>query len=828
MSASRSAAAASASTSATVAAARPVAASRSRRDFLRECAAGALLLATVPRSRAAAAGGAGAGSSGAAALVWPLDRDWLFGGKFTAAAAAPRADESGFVRVQLPHAVTRQSWQKWDPAAWQDVWLYRRHFTVPEDFRGRRVFLHFAGVMVGATPTLNGHALPTHLGGYLPFRYEITSWLVPGDNVLAVAVDARWMNVPPQGDPAGAKRVDYLEIGGIHRSVWLEAVPAIHLQDVFAKPVRVLAPDRAVDLSCTIDAAGVPAPGPTALAVELREGERVLARTRQDFRLAEAGPTEVRLTLTGLGAIQLWDVDRPQLYRVVTTLLVGDRPVHDHAVRIGFREARFTCDGFFLNGRRLQLFGLNRHEVYPYVGYAMPPRVLRRDAALLRHELNCNIVRCSHYPQSPAFLDACDELGLLVWEEVPGWQYLGDAAWKDLALRDVRDMIVRDRNRPSIVIWGTRINESPNDVELYRKTHALAKALDDSRPTSGSMTPESMRDWKTAWSQDVFAFDDYHADPDGSVGILEPVPGHPYLLAEAVGQFNYTKRKYFTSKYRRAGEVELQQQQALRHAQAHSKAARYPRHSGVIAWCAFDYSSLVNPYQNLKCPGVVDSFRIPKLGGTFYLAQGDPAVRPVIEPNFYWDFGPQTPRGPGRRVAIFSNCERLAVFVDGRPHAEVAPDVAQYPHLRHAPFFVDLDCDGSGRPELRIDGFVGGRVVLSRSFSADASQDRLHFAADDGAIAGDGIDATRLEFRVVDRYGATRAFGRGTVTLTVAGPGEIVGDNPFLLDESGGVGAVWLRTLPGAHAPITVTATHALLGRRTVTVEVLPAAERPT
>ena len=298
----------------------------------------------------------------------------------------------------------------------------------------------------------------------------------------------------------------------------------------------------------------------------------------------------------------------------MAALIIDGKRVHDYRVRTGIREARFAVDGFFLNGRRLQLFGLNRHEIYPYAGGAMPGRVLRRDAAILRRDFNCNIVRCSHYPQSEAFLDACDELGLMVWEETPGWGYLGDPAWKELVVENVHDMICRDRNHPAIVIWGVRVNESANDAALYQRTTGMAKALDGSRATSGSMTTGSRKNWERDWHEDVFAFDDYHSDPDGSVGIERPTPGVPYLLAEAVGQFNYTKGKGFDAKYRRAGDVVLQEQQALRHAQAHSKAAAYPACSGVIAWCAFDYASLVNPYDASQMPGRGGCFPHPKTG----------------------------------------------------------------------------------------------------------------------------------------------------------------------------------------------------------------------
>ncbi len=797
-----------------------------RRHFVQRCALGAVALAAAPMQGCrTAAPGKAASPTGPASRIVPLDGDWLFGGKFDPVAVTPAFDDAAFTPVTLPHCVAKLSWQNWEPAAWQEVWMYRRHFRLPEECRGRRVFLEFDGVMVGATPTINGHALPQHLGGYLPFRYELTEWLTAGDNVLALAVDSRWSNVPPEGSPVGTKRVDYLEAGGIHRSVRLQAVPPIFIRDVFAKPVNVLDAKRRVDVTCSLDAA-IPASKPVHVQVELKQDGRVVARARETLRLDKPGQTDVKLTLSNLGNVAFWDVDAPHLCEVVATLFIGGAPVHECRARTGLRDARFELDGFFLNGRRLQLFGLNRHEVFPYVGYAMPARVKRRDAQILRREFNCNIVRCSHYPQSEAFLDACDELGLMVWEEVPGWGYIGDAAWKELLVRDVHDMIVRDRNHPAIVIWGTRVNESANDVELYQRTRALAKSLDDSRPTSGSMTSGSRKNWKRDWHEDVFAYDDYHAEPDGSVAIDGPVAGVPYLLAEVVGQFNYTRRKEFDCKYRRAGEVALQQQQALRHAQAHSKAARNPRICGVIAWCGFDYSSLVNPYNNVKCPGVADVFRIPKLGAAFYLAQADPKTRPVIQPNFHWDFGPQTPRGPGKHVAIFSNCERLELFVNGQRHAALRPDAANHPHLKHPPFFADLDLDGAGHPELRIDGYLGDRLALSRSFSSDPAQDQFFVQADDAALMGDGADATRVVFKVVDRFGAERLFAGGTVTFELTGPGVIVGDNPFSLVDSGGVGAIWVKTMPRGSGRIVLTARHPSLGTKTVELEVQPDSRR--
>ncbi len=761
---------------------------------------------------------ANAALSGPASRIVNFDRDWLFGGKLNQTATNSRNAEHEFSPITLPHCVAKLGWENWDPASWQDLWLYRRNFTLPDELNKLRIFLQFDGAMVGATPNINGHELPSHLGGYLPFQYEITEWLKDDENVLNVTVDSRWSNVPPEGSPEGAKRIDYLEAGGIYRSVWLKAVPQVFISDLFAKPVKVLDKGRRIEVQCTLDAATAPEK-PVQLHVELRNGSRILSRATEEVRLEKTGQKSVSLTLSNLGDVALWDVDAPHLYDVVATLLVNGKPTHDYRVRIGLRDARFELNGFFLNGRRLQLFGLNRHEIYPYVGGAMPPRVMRHDAEMLRHEFNCNIVRCSHYPQSEAFLNACDELGLMVWEETPGWGYIGDETWKELLVRDVKDMILRDRNRPSIVIWGVRANETKNDVDLYRRSTAVARSLDDSRPASGSMTSGTRKDLQN-WHEDVFAFDDYHAEPDGSVGIEDPVPGVPYMLAEAVGQFDYAKRSGFGVKYRRAGDISVQEVQAVRHAQAHSRAGANPRICGVIAWCAFDYESLINSYNTIKTPGVADICRIPKLGASFYQAQCDPKVRVVIQPSFYWDFGPRTPHGPGDKAAIFSNCDRLELFIAGQKHATLQPDRANFPNLKHPPFFADLDIDGTAKPELRIDGYVGDRIASSRTFSSDSSSDELALAADHDALVADGSDATRVVFKVTDKFGAERAFANGEVSFELTGPGLIVGDNPFSLADSGGVGAIWIRTLAERTGSIRVTAKHSTLGAKTVEIAV--------
>jgi beta-galactosidase len=758
---------------------------------------------------------------GPAASTVSFNSGWLFSAA-SAGSDLPGFDDSAFATVTLPHTVAPLSWRNWDPSGWEQVWAYRKHFDAPPGASGLRTFLDFSAAMTRSTVTLNGTQVGDYLGGYLPFNAEITGQLRPGGNVLAVTLDSGFnLDVPPDRPaPYISSSVDFWQPGGIYRDVRLRSVPQVFLADVFAKPVNVLdAAARQVVVEATVDAAVV-APGTTQVAVELLDGAELIASAQVPVTITEAGRVTVTVTLSGLGSITLWDIGNPKLYHVAATLLVNGSPVHDYRVRIGFREAAFEVDGFFLNGRRVKLVGVNRHQFFPFAGGAMPARVQARDADIIRYELNCNMVRCAHYPHSEDFFDACDEVGLMAWEEAPGWGYLGGDAWLARAARDIGEMIIRDRNHPSIIIWGARLNETANDVPFYSRTNEIAHALDDSRPTAGAMAGRRLT---TEYEQDVFAQNDYSAVTDPA-GVKEPVPqppvngvGRPYLISEAVGTLSGP-----ATYYRRVDPQAVQQGQATAHAQVHNVAASDDRYCGVLAWSGFDYpSGNGNQCQGMKYTGVVDGFRVPKPGAAIYQAQIDPHVSPVIAPAFYWDFGPTSPVTALPGAMICANLDRLEIYVGGQHFATVTPDTTNYGNLDYPPSFVDFTAvDGSSRPELRIDGYLGSVKVASRSLASDPSGDMLALAADDTEIDGDGVDATRLAFRAVDRHGAPRPYVDGQVTLDIAGPALLIGDNPFDFAAAGGAGAVWIRSLPGSPGTVTVTASHSSLGRAVVRVRV--------
>lgn len=725
--------------------------------------------------------------------VFPLNHNWLFSEQNLPRATQSVFNDAGFKRVMIPHTNKLLPWHGFDDKEYEFVSVYRRHFRLPPEVSGQRAFVDFGGVMTAATVWINGQKLGEYRGGYTPFSFELTPHLNwKGDNVLAVEVDStERKDVPPFGN-----RIDYLTFGGIYRDVELRFVNPTFIENVFAKPIDALSPDRRLEVRCYLDEKKSNG-APLMLTASLLESHRVIAA--QTREITPNGQAHYDLTLTNIREIDLWNLDRPKLYKVIVGLSERERVIDQYETHVGFREAKFTPEGFYLNGKHLKLRGLNRHQTFPYVGQAMPARVQKRDAWILRKELHCNIVRTSHYPQSTHFLDACDEYGLLVFEEIPGWQHIGNDDWQNLALQNVDKMIRRDWNHPSIILWGVRINESADNHDLYTKTNALAHALDDSRPTGGvryRYTSERL--------EDVFTMNDF--------GFPLRPPNHPlYLNTEFNGHMYPTKRN---------DNVERLREHTHRHARVHDQLASDNRYAGGLGWCAFDYNTHdeFGSGDRICYHGVSDIFRIPKPAAGFYKSQCDPSEEIVLEPAFDWARGDENETFTNALVC--SNCEKLKFYIGERLVAEVEPDRKTYPHLKYAPFAMNLhDGIGKGWSDLRIEGYIGDQKVIERKMSGRGADRQLLVEPDDRELIGDGIDMTRVVMKVTDEFGAVRPFANAAITLEVQGPGEIVGENPFAL--FGGVGAIWIKSKAGA-GTIRLTAKHQTLGVKTVTFEVKP------
>ncbi|NDJ76629.1 MAG: glycoside hydrolase family 2 protein [Chloroflexi bacterium] len=710
--------------------------------------------------------------------IIPFNQDWLF----LPEEAAP---DDRFEAITLPHTNVVLPHHNFDDAEYQFISTYRKRFALPEPLNGRRVYLDFDGAMIASTVTINEHTFEEYRGGYTPFSFDITDYLNPdGDNLLTVRLDSNERkDIPPFGFV-----VDYLAFGGIYRDVTLRYVAPCHVQRVFVRPQNVLTGSPNIEVDVWLANQNDTAQQCTVLGA-VEDDQNAEAEASVTIDVPAHDTVKVTLSLTG-GEFRLWTLDEPALYACLVQLYrpnAQDEPVLlDHVTtRFGLREAEFRPDGgFYLNGERLDLVGLNRHQTYPYIGAAAPARLQRLDADILKHELSLNLARTSHYPQSPHFLDRCDEIGLLVFEEIPGWQHIGDEDWQTLSLRDVRAMIERDWNHPSIILWGVRINESQDNEAFYTATNKLAHELDPTRQTGGVRNfPDSQ------FLEDVFTFNDF------SNTVVEPLYT-PYMVTEFNGHMFPTKSY---------DQEERVMEHALRHARIQDKQLGMPNVAGAIGWCAFDYNTHqeFGSGDRICYHGVMDIFRLPKYAAYAYGSQVNPNQQVVLQAATVWSMGDRSEGGIDPLI-VFSNCEELEVFIGDERIGRYQPDRETFPHLPYPPFKISLGPGlltwGRRMADLRIVGYVADEIAAEQCIAADGLPYELQLAVDAAELDADGADMTRLVFRIVDRYGNRLPYTNQVVSFEIDGPADLIGENPFAL--IGGQAALFVKA---QHQPGRVT-----------------------
>ena len=548
-----------------------------------------------------------------------LNRDWLFD------------DGKKTVKVTIPHTVKELPFNYINEEDYQFISTYTRELEIEEKYKNKHLFLTFDGVAHKTEVYLNDELLLTHLCGYDAFKIDLKDHYKFGKkNILKVVVDSREsLNIPPFGNV-----VDYLTYGGIYRDVYLDINNEVYVKDVFVKPYHE---DNKWFIKADIDLNKQ-----TKFIIKIfdNENEEVyneeidskefLYKARIDFENPK-----------------IWDIERPNLYKL-QILIDNDK----FETTFGLRTCIFKNDGFYLNDKKVKIRGLNRHQSFPYVGYAMPRSMQELDARILKNELHVNAVRTSHYHQSKYFIDECDRLGLLVFTESPGWQYLGDAEWKDQVIENVKSLVLQYRNHPSIILWGVRVNESVDDHELYSRTNKLARELDPTRQTGGVRCYK-----KGEILEDVYTYNDF-LDPNAERGLStkEDVVGAdvPYLVSEFNGHM-YPTKMYDDEPHR--------VNQALRLAKGMNEFYGDDQITGFFVWCMFDYNTHKDfgGGDRICYHGILDMFRNPKVASYLYSSQGEEDYLMLSSQYNLGDYPGNAMDG----IYAFTNADMLKLYKNG-------------------------------------------------------------------------------------------------------------------------------------------------------------------
>lgn len=622
-----------------------------------------------------------------------LNDKWRFTEKYTDEMLKPEYDACELTEVRLPHTVKETPFNCFDEHIYQMVSGYVRKFRAPKEWNGKCVLLTIDGAAHKCEVYVNGKKAGEHNNGYTAFTVDISEFLkLDSENTLVVKLDSNEsLNIPPFGFV-----IDYMTYGGLYREVWLDVKEKNYISDVFVHSTVDAAAGEAVDVST---------PQSVTLISEIEVNDFTEGLSiRQSIRkcgtekfepLTEeklsGGKLQIENTLSD---IMLWDTESPAFYEIKTELINNENVLDEKTIKTGFRKAEFKSDGFYLNGRKVRLMGLNRHQSFPYVGYAMPESMQRLDADILKNELGVNAVRTSHYPQSHYFLNECDRLGLLVFTEMPGWQHIGNEAWKNQAVENVKEMILQYRNHASIILWGVRINESSDDDEFYRRTNMAAHEADPTRQTGGVRVHK-----KSSLLEDVYTYNDFlhngrtaGCDKKSSV-VAKADRDKPYLISEYNGHMYPTKS--FDPEQNRA-------EHALRHVRVLDAVAGEPDIAGSFGWCMFDYNTHKDfgSGDRICYHGVTDMFRNPKAAAYAYEAQQD--ERPVLYVDSSMDIG-ERPGGIRGNIWIYTNADSVKMYRNDKFIKEYKGTDSPFKSLKHGP--------------ILIDDFIGNSIAENESFS---------------------------------------------------------------------------------------------------------------
>ena len=630
-----------------------------------------------------------------------LNNGWKFAEEYCEEMTQVSFDASGLEDVRLPHTCKELPFHYFDEKLYQMVTLYRKTFHASKEWQDRCVLLTLDGVAHESEVFLNGEKIGEHHSGYTAFTIDISEKVkYDEENVLAVKVDSRESNnIPPFGFV-----IDYLTYGGIYRDVYLEVKNPTYIKDVFLQ-------SEVSGQSAKVLKAEVEIQNPNA---DITIAQYIREKNKGEYTLLGTLNPDLKKASTSLcwdvKDIALWSTDEPNLYEIKTQLLCGEKLLDEVVHSFGFRSAEFKKDGFYLNGKKFKIRGLNRHQSYPYVGYAMPKSMQVMDANVLKNELGLNAVRTSHYPQSHDFLDRCDELGLLVFTEIPGWQHIGDDKWQQQAVVNTEEMVKQYRNHTSIILWGVRINESQDNDAFYEKTNAVARKLDPTRPTAGVRAHK-----KSSLLEDVYTYNDF--SHDGKAHGCEPKKNVTSNMEKAYFISEYNGHMFPTKSF---DCEEHRVEHAIRHANVLNAVAGYDDIAGSFGWCMADYNTHKDfgSGDRICYHGVLDMFRNPKMAADIYASQQEKEVHLSIASSMDIGEHPACNRG---NTWIFTNADSVKMYKNDRFIKEYTKSHEAYENMIHGP--------------ILIDDYIGDAIVSDGEFTPKQAED-IKYALNQTALHG--------------------------------------------------------------------------------------------
>lgn len=685
-----------------------------------------------------------------------FDSDWRFSKGDSPGAEAPAFDDASWRKLDVPH-----DWSIEGPYDRNNttgrgggylpggIGWYRKSFTLAQPLKDSHTFIEFDGVMANSDVWINGHHLGKRPNGYSALHYELTPYLVAGKNILAVRADnsiqpaSRWYT--------GA---------GIYRHVRLVTVGSLHVAHwgSFVSTAGVSAAKAEVQVQTTVDNQSA-----SAQTVSLQttlvapDGKTVATMTAPPKKIA-AGGSAVMLQKTTLDAPALWGIDRPQLYKAVTTVLAGNAKTDEVTTPFGIRDAHFeAATGFWLNGVNLKIKGVCLHHDGGAVGAAVPLRVWERRLDLLK-AVGVNAIRTSHNAVAPEFLDLCDTKGFLVMDETfDTWNAPKSSAEKGYNLyftdwweRDTHDIILKDRNHPSIVIYsvGNEIHDNLNNEEGFHKytmQQDLIHSLDATRPVTMAL-------FRPALS---------HVYENGLADKMDVV-GQNYRENELIAAHNAKpQRKVIGTENR--------------HEQAAWMALRDNAFiAGQFLWTGFDYLGESDWPRVVNGAGLYDRTGAARI--IAYQRQSWWSDKPMVyvmrkEQNagagdWISDWSPtDIDTYDEARIQVFSNCDEVELFLNGKSlGAKPRPDDNASPRSWNTAF---------EKGALKAVGRNKGQAVAEQELHTAGKPAKLVLTADKSALQNSWDDVVYIQAAVTDEKGNPVLTADNKIVFSIEGPGII-------------------------------------------------------